>query len=106
MTTMREIADTLSNDFVAAVAATERAQIAALDDVSAKLGEARAKRDEAYASVQRKREQAAELVAQSLREEEKCQAEFQVALNSIADDVAQIRGQKSLGTSTPARITN
>ena len=104
MTTMREIAQTMTTDFVAAVAATERAQVAALDDVTAKLDEARKRREETMAAVQRKREQAADIVAQSLREEEKCNGEFQAALNAISDDLSSMRGAKPLGTNSIAQL--
>lgn len=95
--TMRSVAETLSLDFTAAVAAEERLVALALHDVAERLRDAEQRRRAALGQEKLKREEAARIIAESLRAEEKVEAAWREALAGIETCLGQLQGAR-LGT--------
>jgi hypothetical protein len=90
--TLESIAETLSGEFSRAVAAEQKARSAAVD----LLTQARAAADEAriagMSRVREARKEAADIVAQSLKDEERIEADWRRANAEIDDMLAEMRG--------------
>jgi glutamyl-tRNA reductase len=96
MSTLKKIKETLITEFSAAVDAVDKLHVATIDDISGMLGDASQDRAKAMAEVRRKREEAAEIIAESLRDEERCEAAFRNASQLVNEELAKLRGSKTV----------
>lgn len=98
MTTLSEITETLTNQFADAVTAVEKLHVASIDDIGALVQEASLALCEGRKAIRLKREDAAALIAESIRDEEALESEFRKALHDISVELTKLRGTKQLAT--------
>lgn len=92
--TLRALAETLSADFAQAVAAEERAEALALHDVALRLRDAEQRRRADLGQEKLRREEAARIIAESLRAEERIEASWRDALVQIEASLGQLQGAR------------
>lgn len=98
MTTLSEITETLTNQFADAVTAVEKLHVASIDDITSLVDEASRALCEGRKIIRMKREEAAAIIAESIRDEEALEADFRKALQDISVELTKLRGTKSLAT--------
>ena len=97
MNDIQAIAETMTNEFTKAVQAAARAQEATVDDIRRQLSEADADRIEGLNKVRKMREEAARIVADSLKVEEQTEAVFRERSRHISDQLNELRMMKAKG---------
>lgn len=94
MTDIETIAETLAVDFTAAVKASGKARAQAVDDITEARWCAEKKRRDGLAAIRKMREQAGELIAESIRAEEALEAAWRSDQAEIDMMMADLRGAK------------
>jgi hypothetical protein len=89
---IENIAETIATEFTAAVKASNKAKQAKVDEVLTGLADANAARDEGLHEVRRMQEEAAKIVAESLRLGEKIEAKYREDMRSVEAALNELRG--------------
>lgn len=97
MTELDKLADLFATDFTAAVKAHKTAQEAAVETIQTALAQWQAKREEGMKEVRAMRVKAGELIAESLRLEQRIDADDRAAAREIDGLLAECGGKKRLG---------
>jgi hypothetical protein len=94
MSDITAIADTLTQEFSKAVASAQKADAAELDRQIDQMKAARTTRLERLREVRRMREDAAKMIAESLRLEEEIEQDFSAAEAEQIDSLDRLRSEK------------
>ena len=97
MTDVRSIAETMATEFVRTVEAAAKLQETVVDDLRRQIAEANADRLEGLSKVRKMREEAARIVADSLKVEEQTEAVFRERSRHISDQLNELRMMKAKG---------
>lgn len=89
---IEHVAELLTVDFTATVKAIKKARAAKVDGITSAMEEAEAERTEGLAEVRRMQEEAARMVAESLRMAEKVEAKYASDARAIMRQIAEMRG--------------
>jgi hypothetical protein len=92
MSDIEQIAETIATEFTAAVKASNRAKQAKIDGLMSEFSEADARRMEGLGEVRRMQEEAAKIVAESLRLGEKIEAKYREDMRSVEAALNELRG--------------
>lgn len=94
MTDMQKITDQLFDEARRAIRTLDENNAKAIDQVKDALKSAEQARREGMTDVRRKRQEAAEIIAATLREEEQIEAEYIAALVFIHGGLSEIRPKR------------
>jgi len=97
MTDIKLVMETMLSEGMRAVEAAAKAQEATVDDIRRQLSEADADRIEGLNKVRKMREEAARIVADSLKVEEQTEAVFRERSRHISDQLNELRMMKAKG---------
>ncbi len=96
MNTIVEIAETIGTDFLAAVKAAENARSTAVDCLLRQIAEAEEARGQSLLKVRKMREQAADLISNSLVLEEQTEKTYRKFLSELNEALNDLRSPQTV----------